>query len=206
MMKWILRAYLMPIVCFHLFANANNLKTYDDPETLEYVSSIAIKLSGKNLLDGDKLPPVYLMSKEDLYRTVCGEDVTNCRNLAAVFDDLGYRILIRDDFDFDSNLDLSFLIHETVHALQYLNLGPEIFRDCSAVLQTETEAYRVQDAFLAREGEFFRAGIALRFFHCDEGLVASDYRKSLGIWKLRKRIPEIKKPGFHRAFTNQINF
>lgn len=193
----------MAIAHFQQLANASDLILYDDSATLEYVTSIATKFSGKNLLAGDKLPPVFLLSKEELYKTVCGNEAS-CRNLAAVFDDLGYRILIRDDFDFDSNLDLSFLIHETVHALQYLNRGPEIFRDCNAILETETEAYRVQDAFLAREGEFFRAGIALRFFHCDEDLAAADYRKSLEIWKLRRRMPKIKKPGFHRAYLNQI--
>lgn len=163
------------------------LTPFVDAELLDYVYEKASGLSGRRSLPPQKRPPVYLVSKADLSLIVCPEAPRNCEMLAAVFDDVGYRVLVRSDLEMNSPFEWSFLIHETVHALQYREDGPEIFRDCAAILKTETEAYRVQDEYLKREGQFFRAGTALRFFHCDEAAAAQDYRRSKAVWDERVR-------------------
>lgn len=161
------------------------LTPFADAETMDYVYGQAVKRSGRPDLPSAERPAVFRVSAADLERIVCAESENSCRMLAAVFDDLGYRVLIREDLDLADASMLSYLIHETVHALQYRQDGPEIFRDCAAVLRTETEAYRVQDAYLKDEGQFLRAGQVLRFFHCDEAVAAKDYAKSKAAWDAR---------------------
>lgn len=159
-----------------------------DAELVQYFLAKAIRLSGLDPLTTKQLPPIYLVSVDELNREVCPEDPSNCRNLAAVFDDLEYRILVRNDFDLSDNFkpyDYSFVIHEIIHALQYRQKGPEIFRNCQAVYNTELQAYTAQDNYLKEEGDFHRPGTFLRFFYCDEQQAGRDYQKSLTVWEER---------------------
>lgn len=161
------------------------------PELLEYLLAKALRLSGLPAVSTAALPPVYQISREELQKEVCPSDPENCRGLAAVFDDLRYRILILDSFELSDNfkpVDYSYLLHELVHAIQYLHSGPYIFQDCATLYQTEKQAYDVQDAYLAEEGAFHRAGIYLRFsFRCDEEKLAAEFPDSLRAWQSRKR-------------------
>ncbi len=176
---------------FIFFLTSMALASYpqiSDSEVLEYLFSKAVRLSGLKAYEIKELPPIYVVSTAQLNSEVCPEDPNNCRNLAAVFDDLGYRILIRDDLEISSNfnpMNYSFLIHEIIHSLQYRNFGAEIFNGCEAVFKTEELAYHSQDQYLKEEGDFFRAGMALKYFYCDENIAQSDYLKSKSIWELR---------------------
>ncbi|MBK7891088.1 MAG: hypothetical protein IPJ84_09665 [Bdellovibrionales bacterium] len=160
-----------------------------DRETLEYLVGKAARHSGLPALALNELPPIQFLSEADLNKTVCPDDPENCRKLAAVFDDLGYRILVRDDFDISENFnpyDYSFLIHEIVHALQYRSHGAEIFNGCAAVKATEIQAYDAQDSFLKEAGDFHRLGQFIRFsFYCDEETAQKDYLKSKERWDAR---------------------
>lgn len=159
-----------------------------DKETIEYLFGKAVRLSGIAPYAREEMPPIFSVSKEGLNKIVCPEDPGNCRNLAAVFDDIGYRILVREDLEITSNykpLDYSFVIHEIVHSLQYRARGAEIFNGCSSVFDTEREAYQAQDLYLKEEGEFFRAGSALRFFYCEEEIARADFLKSKAVWDAR---------------------
>ena len=171
------------------FGKVNStLNPITDEETKEYLYGKAVRLSGISAYPIAEMPPIYSITKEDLNKEVCPEDPENCRNLAAVFDDIGYRILVLNDLEISSNFkpfNYSFVIHELVHSLQYRARGAEIFNGCGAVYNTELEAYTAQDQYLKEEGEFFRAGIALRYFHCDEGSAKADYIKSKALWDER---------------------
>jgi hypothetical protein len=159
-----------------------------DSDVLEYLFSKAARLSGIKAYNLKEAPPIYVVTKLELNSEVCPEDPNNCRNLAAVFDDLSYRILIRDDLEITSNFNpfnYSFLIHEIIHSLQYRSFGAEIFNGCDAVYKTEELAYNSQDQYLKEEGEFFRAGIALKYFYCDPEQADKDYQKSKIVWEQR---------------------
>jgi hypothetical protein len=156
-----------------------------DPETRTYLFEKAQRYSGLFSANETMLPPLYSVSKKQMGKIVCPERPFDCDKLAAVFDDIGYRILILDSFDISSNFkpfDYSFLIHEIIHALQFYERGPEIFKDCQEIYLTEEQAYRAQDHYLKDEGEFFRASMALKFFYCDEVEAAKDYQESLNHW------------------------
>ncbi|MBL7689205.1 MAG: hypothetical protein JNJ49_14310 [Bdellovibrionaceae bacterium] len=167
-----------------------------DRETLEYLVGKAARHSGLPALTLNELPPIQFVSEADLNKTVCPDDPENCRQLAAVFDDLGYRILVRDDFDISENFnpyDYSFLIHEIVHALQYRSRGAEIFNGCDAVKATEIQAYDAQDSFLKEAGDFHRLGQFIRFsFYCEEETAQKDYLKSKERWDARNASGKFK--------------
>jgi hypothetical protein len=161
------------------------LTPVNDMETKEYLFGKAVRLSGITEYTLADMPPIYLVSKKDLNKEVCPEDPENCRNLAAVFDDIRYRILALNDLEISSNFkpfNYSFVIHELIHALQYRSRGAEIFNGCDSVYNTELEAYTAQDLYLKEEGEFFRASIALKYFYCDETVAKADYLKSNAAW------------------------
>ena len=170
--------------------NNPKLTLIRDMETLEYLFGKAVRLSGITAYPIAEMPPIYAISKKDLNKEVCPADPENCRNLAAVFDDIGYRILILDDLDISSHFmpfNYSFVIHELVHSLQYRARGAEIFNGCRSVYDTELEAYTAQDRYLKEEGEFFRASVALKGFYCDEEMANSDYLKSKVVWDDRNK-------------------
>lgn len=177
-------ASLLFFICFPSFAQLVELNI--DEETITYLFEKAQRYSGIKDYNETILPSIYSVSKKEMGDIVCPERPFDCDRLAAVFDDIGHRILILDTFDISSNFkpfDYSFLIHEIIHVLQFAKDGPEIFKDCQAIHHTEEQAYRAQDAYLKDEGEFFRASIALKFFYCDEVEAKIDYQESLKHWK-----------------------
>lgn len=158
----------------------------DDQELLQYFYDKAVRLTNIKALSKTELPPIYLIPLADLNIEVCPEDPANCRNLAAVFDDIGYRILVRDDFEISQNFipyDYSFVIHEVIHALQFAVDGPEIFKDCDAIYETEKVAYEAQDKYLREEGSFHQVANILKFgFYCDDEVAKLEYEKSKKAW------------------------
>lgn len=162
-----------------------------DPDILEYLYSRATGLSGLHRFSENHNPPIYFLPKADLHREVCPHDPENCYNMVAVFDDIGYRILVRDDFKVSASLnsfDESFIIHELVHYLQYRTRGAEIFKNCQTLYQTELEAYKVQDAHLKREGDFHRmTPVFERMFQCHDQDAQQVYLESLRVWQQRQQ-------------------
>lgn len=146
-------------------------KADDERATLVWLWEKAQKFSGLQALDpidGISKIPVLLMPEDELTKSVCPEDPQNCHGLAAVYDTTQVRILVREDLNPDGDMvAASFLLHEMVHALQAEKFTEdELFGTCERLFRTEQQAYAAQDAFLKSEGQFFRAGSALRFFIC----------------------------------------
>lgn len=135
-------------------------------ELLAFLVDLAAKLSGYPPIPVDELPPIEVMSEAKLAETVCPEAAADCGNIAAIFETERYVIYLRDSLDLDSAADNSFLLHELVHVLQHKARGDAIFVDCATTLRTETEAYRAQNAYLRREGQFLRFGEVLGFMSC----------------------------------------
>ena len=137
-----------------------------NPDLLAYLLAAAVKFSGLPGLPVEKLPPIQSVSAEYISSEVCPDDKDGCSNLVAIFDTEHYLILVRNTLDMEKALDNSFLLHELVHVLQLKARGPDIFKDCLASMRTEAEAYRAQNAYLKREGQFARFGEILRFTTC----------------------------------------
>lgn len=137
-----------------------------DYELLAYLLAAAVKLSGLPGIPVEHLPPVHVMSAELLSKQVCPDDPGGCTNLVAVFETNDYEILVRDSLDLENAMDNSFLLHELVHVLQYKANGEAIFKDCPTSMRTESEAYKAQNAYLKREGQFARFGEVLSFTSC----------------------------------------
>lgn len=135
-------------------------------ELLSYLISAAAQLSGYPPIEVGALPPVRIVSAEAFAVRVCPQAPQECRGIAATFESQRYEILVRDSLDLEQAADNSFLLHEFVHVLQWKARGEAIFDGCPQTLRTETEAYRVQNAYLKREGQFPRFGEALMFTTC----------------------------------------
>ena len=71
----------------------------------------------------------------------------------------------RDDLDIENTDDSSFIVHEYVHALQYAHIE-EPFKDCYAVFRAESQAYKIQSAFLRKNGSNRFVGVVLKFMSC----------------------------------------
>lgn len=181
------------IIIFSFFFSSITLSNeyiqLKDTDLIDYLTDKAERLSKLSNVPREKLPPIFAVSKATMNAQVCPEDPQNCRNLAAVFDDINYRILYLNDFEISQNFkpyDYSFIIHELVHAIQYLNFGAEIFNGCSAIYETEKLAYQVQDKYLEEEGAFERPGNFFRFsFYCDEEIAQKEYLLSKNVWDQR---------------------
>lgn len=137
-----------------------------DQELIAFMLQAAVSLSGYGPVPAEELPAFVPVSRAELVREVCPEDQRSCENLAAVFDTDGYRILYLESLDIESASDNSFLVHELVHVLQFRRDGDRIFATCDDTLRTEQEAYRVQNAYLKRQGQLLRYGRTLAFASC----------------------------------------
>lgn len=137
-------------------------------ELLSFLAAAAAHLSGYPELTTDQLPQVRVVDAGEFAARVCPKDAGACRGMAADFQSERYEIVVRDNLDLDSAADNSFLLHELVHVMQWRAHGDAIYKDCPATLQTETEAYRAQNAYLKREGQFLRYGEVLIFTTCAE--------------------------------------
>jgi len=141
-------------------------------ETARWAFDMAQQFSGIHSLEREYNPqklPIIVLSESEMGQEVCPEDPGNCHGLAGLFETKKKVIFIRSDLRPESDLvSLSFLVHEMVHSLQAeFKTEDELFGTCEKLFATEKQAYDAQDAFLKSEGQFFRAGNALRFFNCD---------------------------------------
>jgi hypothetical protein len=125
----------------------------------------AVKLSG--LPSATHMPTIYPMGSEQLVQKVCPEDPRNCRSLVSFYSTKEEAIFYIDSLDLGDDTDLSFIVHELVHHLQYSAQGDSLFSTCQKVMTTETQAYAVQNKYLAHFKQWRRVGDAIRFIHCD---------------------------------------
>lgn len=141
-------------------------------ETLQWAFDKAQKFSGiqSQAPDHWKTLQIYLLTDDELSAQVCPEDPQNCHGLAGLFDTQKKIIYLREDLNPDNDMiSISFLIHEMVHSLQSeTRSDDDLFGTCQKLYATEKQAYEAQDAFLKSEGQFFRAGNALRYFICHD--------------------------------------
>lgn len=137
-----------------------------EPTLIAFLLDMAIKFSGLPPIPVAELPPMEPVSRATMQEIVCPEASPGCGAIVALFDTEGQRILYLESLNIENSSDNSFLVHEIVHVLQYRHRGEAIYADCTALLQTEGQAYRVQNAYLRREGQFLRVGDVLRFTTC----------------------------------------
>jgi hypothetical protein len=137
-----------------------------DSELLAYLLAAAVKFSGLPAIPVADLPPIQVAPAQVISSKVCPDEKNGCTNLVAAFETDDYVILVRDTLNLETSLDNSFLLHELVHVLQYKARGADIFKDCPTSMRTETEAYKAQNAYLKKEGQFARFGEVLSFTTC----------------------------------------
>lgn len=137
-----------------------------DSALIAFLLDMAVKFTGLPAIPPSELPPFQAVSRGEMQRLVCPEEAPSCGAIVALFDTDRYRILYLESLDPENAADNSFLMHEIVHVLQYHQRGEAIYADCSALLSTEGQAYRAQNAYLRREGQLMRVGEVLRFTTC----------------------------------------
>jgi len=166
-------------------------------ELLSFLLAAAAKLSGYPEIPVAQLPPVRAVSVDTIAQAICPEQRSGCTGIAATFETESHVILIRDSLDLEDTADNSFLLHEFVHVLQWKAHGDAIFKDCPTTLKTEGEAYRAQNAYLKREGQFLRFGEMLAYTQCAEDTGALFPRDAMST-------PDAGKPTGNPAVTPEM--
>lgn len=133
---------------------------------LSQLLAAAIHLSGLPAIPASELPPVLLLPRSELDRTVCPSAPMRCAGLTAAFDTQRYRILMDDRLQLNDDYDASFLVHEMVHVLQFRHGGGIGFTSCEAIVESERQAYAVQNAYLREHDHPGNEGALLKFPHC----------------------------------------
>lgn len=136
------------------------------PDLLAYLLAAAVRLSGYPAVALEELPPILRLSPAELAAQACPQRPDDCRGVAAAFEPGEYVIYLRDTLDLEDPSDNSFLLHELVHVLQWKRDAEAMYEGCGRSMETEREAYRVQNAYLKQEGRLVRFGHALLFASC----------------------------------------
>ena len=109
--------------------------------------SIVANLTGQPLVS-DALPEVHRVPHAQIEAMACQQ---TCRVRAIYIPHLG--VYIDDNLDIENNpFDRSILLHELVHHAQAVMGKYEDLSLCESWKSSEAEAYRIQDAYLARVG------------------------------------------------------
>ena len=135
-------------------------------EMLTMLLAAAIQFSGLPPIHVSELPPIIRLPRSELNKTVCAAAPVRCAGLTAAFDTQRYRIVVDDKLDFKDPDDASFLVHEIVHVLQFKNTGSTGFTSCTAVLESERQAYSAQNDYLRKNQRPAHQGGMLRFSRC----------------------------------------
>jgi len=134
----------------------------------------AVRFSGLPAVDPADLPAIEQVSAQVLAQKVCPDAPGTCTSVAALFDTESYRIYLRDTLNPTDPMDNSFIVHELVHVLQFKKFGHDYFTSCRKVLNSEQQAYYVQNNYLGEEGIDWREGFLLRFMKCPPEEAAKD--------------------------------
>lgn len=139
-------------------------------ELLASLLAAAIRYSTLPAIDVSELPPIEQLSAQALAEKVCPETPERCTTMAALFDTEGYRIYLRDTLKPEDPMDSGFIVHELVHVLQYKRYGSDYFDNCHNRIDSERQAYYVQNNYLGEQGVDWREGYLVRFMRCpDDG-------------------------------------
>ena len=141
-----------------------------DASLIAYLLLAASRLTGLPAVEIDELPTFVALPASELERQVCVEENGGCSGMAAYFDALHYRILYSENLDLEDPVDHSFLLHELVHVLQHRQVGNTMYADCRAVVQTERQAYRAQNAYINSYGRLVQMGNLLTMSYCPPGV------------------------------------
>jgi len=128
----------------------------------------ASRLSGLPAVPADQMAAVKSISQEEIITMQCPTEPDECSGMVAFFDIPKNTIFLKNTLDLDSTRDLSFLLHEMVHVLQYKAFGESIFSDCDNTVRSEKLAYAVQNRFLLNNGLFDRFGDSLAYMTCSD--------------------------------------
>ena len=137
-----------------------------DSSLIAFLLAVAVRATGLPAVPESELPPFVPLAPQELERQICPDAGNGCKGIAAYFDALHYRILYRDTLDLDEPLDHSYLLHEIVHVLQHRQVGNAMYADCWAMLQSEGQAYRVQNNYLRANDQLAYVGGMLRTASC----------------------------------------
>lgn len=141
----------------------------------------ASRLSGLPNLPGEPLPQFIPLPQREIEKIVCPERRGGCGSLVAVYDTDRRRVLYRDTLDMRDPTDQSFIVHELVHHLQFLQRGEALFASCQSTLAGEAQAYRVQNLYQAQFRQWQRMGEILRYMHCDGSAGAEPVARLFGL-------------------------
>jgi hypothetical protein len=134
---------------------------------MAYLLAAAVRLSGYPGIAIEELPVILRLPPGELAAQSCPARGEKCARVAAAFEPGDYTIYLRDTLDLEDPSDNSFLVHELVHLLQWKRDGDAVFGSCERALESEREAYRVQNAYLKQHGRLARHGHALTFASCE---------------------------------------
>jgi hypothetical protein len=138
-----------------------------DASLIAFLLELAVKFTGLPAVPAEQLPPLRAVSRSEMRAIACGEAPAGCGQIVALFDADRYGIFYLDTLDLQDAQDNSFLLHEIVHVLQYRHSGSAaMYASCEALLATEAQAYRAQNAYLRREGRLMQVGAALQATTC----------------------------------------
>ncbi|WP_156901233.1 hypothetical protein [Azohydromonas australica] len=141
----------------------------------------ASRLSGLPSPPGEPLPQLIPLPQREIEKTVCPERRGGCGSLVAVYDTDRRRVLYRDTLDMRDPTDQSFIVHELVHHLQFLQRGAALFATCQSTLAGEAQAYRVQNLYQTQFRQWQRMGEILRYMHCDGSTGAEPVARLFGL-------------------------
>jgi hypothetical protein len=137
-----------------------------DASLVALLLELAVKFTGLPSMPLEQLPPLQAVSRGQMRAIACTDAPARCGEVVALFDADRYRILYLDTLDLQDSEDNSFLLHEFVHVLQHQQAGAAMYASCAALLDTEAQAYRAQNAYLRHEGRLMQVGAVLQATTC----------------------------------------
>jgi hypothetical protein len=135
---------------------------------MAYLITIAVRLSGLPSIPPEDYPKIQSLSHSEITQLQCPQNPSDCRDMVAFYDHDKNSIYLRNSLDLESTIDNSFLLHEIVHVLQYRAKGNDIYKDCETSIQSERQAYRIQNTYLIGSGLSNRFGDGLAYMVCSD--------------------------------------
>ncbi len=129
-----------------------------DAKLLAELLLYAAQVGGFPKPDVAVMPPIQMLSNQAMQSAVCNQNLHECDGIVAHYDVTLHRILMSDALDPDSVVAQSFLVHEMIHVLEAYYTPQAIQTTCQYILNSERQAYQVQNQFLISHGSSQRFG------------------------------------------------
>lgn len=113
-----------------------------------------------------RLPRLEILDRSGLAARLCPGAAADCEGIMAAYDAPTDTVILRDFLDMRRAPDRSFLVHELIHVLQHQRQGQGFQARCSDVVNSEREAYQVQNRYLAAHGQLQRVGQMIGQMSC----------------------------------------